>query len=187
MARSSKYVKFSFPISAYQPDALQAGYSEKQLRKEYSRLRDVAEKRLKRLEKSEFAHTKTVKYNAGRFIQTKAISNKQELSHLLTDITRFLTSELSSVSGQKAYRRKSVETLQEGGLTGITEKNFRAMTDVLEWASAFREYDPSELVRMMNAYAEEGISPDKVMANLSDLYEAWLQDHEPIPAETWDE
>ena len=105
----------------------------------------------------------------------------------MTDIARFLTSELSSVSGQKAYRRKSVDTLREGGLTGITEKNFKAMTDVLEWAGAFKEYDPSELVRMINAYAEEGISPDKVMENLSDLYAAWMQDHEPIPAEAWDE
>ena len=187
MAKSSKYVKFSFPISAYQPDALQAGYSEKQLRQEYARLRDVAEKRLKRLEASEFAHTKTVQYNAGRFIPTRAVSGKAELSHLLSDIAGFLTAELSSVSGQKAYRRKSVETLREGGLTGITERNFKAMTDVLEWASAFKEYDPSELVRMVDAYAEKGISPNKFLSNLEELYQAWMQDHEPIPEGKWDE
>ena len=187
MARSSKYVKFSFPISAYQPDALKNAYSEKQLRQEYSRLRDVAQKRLARLEASEFAGSKTVQYNKGRFIPTRAVSGKAELAHLLSDITGFLTAELSTVSGQKAYRRKSVESLREGGLTGITEKNFKQITAILDWAAAFREYDPSELMRMFSAYAEEGITPAKVFENLEALYNQWMQDHEPIPEEKWDE
>ena len=44
----AKYVKFTFPISAYHPDALQNEYTERELRKEYARLRDIAQKRLKR-------------------------------------------------------------------------------------------------------------------------------------------
>ena len=44
----ARYTKFTFPISSYQPQALQEGFSEKELRREYSRLRSVARKRLER-------------------------------------------------------------------------------------------------------------------------------------------
>ena len=187
MARTTKYVKFKFPISAYQPDALRAGYSERELRAEYSRLRDVAEKRLKRLESSEFAESQTVRYNKGRFKTLADISSTGELTHLMTDLARFLTAELSTVTGQRSYRRKSVESLREGGLTGVTTKNFGQVTRVLDWASGFKEYDPSELMRMLSAYAEAGISVQEVYNNLRELYEQWIQTHEVIPREDWDE
>ena len=169
----AKYVKFTFPISAYHPDALQNEYTERELRKEYARLRDIAQKRLKRLEASEFANSQTVLYNKDRFIPTREISGTGELTHLLSDIARFLTASRSTVSGMKAYRKKSVESLREGGLTGITEKNFNQMTRVLDWAEAFKEYDPSELVHMMNAAAEAGMDLNDVLANLAERYEEW--------------
>ena len=177
MAKTSKYVNFSFPISSYFPDALQSGFSEKELRKEYSRLRDIAQKRLARLRASEFKGTTAVKYNVGRFKKLSDIEDITELSHLLSDAARFLTSQMSTVSGQKEYRRKSVETMQEGGLTAISEKNFLTVTKALDWASAFREFDPSELVRMLNTYAAAGVDLNKVMANIFELYEQWIGDH----------
>lgn len=187
MATPSKYIKFSFPISAYQPDALQSGYTVKELRREYSRLRDVAQKRLGRLERSEFAGSKTVKYNQGRFKKLSEITSTGEMTHLLSDITRFLTAELSTVTGQRSYRRKSVESLREGGLTGVTTKNFGQVTRILDWASGFKEYDPSELMRMLSAYAEAGISLQEVYNNLRELYDQWIHTHEVVPREDWDE
>ena len=170
---TGKYVQFAFPISAYHPEALQEGYTERELRREYSRLRDVAQKRLKRLGASEFRDTAAFRYNESRFIPTREISDKDELSHLLSDISKFLTASTSTVTGQKEYRRKSVESLQEGGLKSINEGNFKQMTDVLQWASAFKEYDPSALVRMMNEAIEKGLDLDEVLYNLSDMYDAW--------------
>lgn len=185
---TGKYVQFTFPISAYHPEALQNGYTERELRREYSRLRDIAQKRLKRLGASEFSDTQDYKYNVGRFIPTREVSGMDELSHLLSDISKFLTASLSTVTGQKEYRRKSIESLNEGGLKGINEGNFRKMTNMLEWASAFKEYDPSELVRMINAYAEAGVDLDLVFQHLAELYDEWIATHTimEIP-EDWDE
>ena len=185
----SKYVNFTFPISAYHPDALQNEYTEGELRKEYTRLRDIAQKRLKRLEASEFANTKTVRYNKDRFIPLREISGTGELTHLLSDLARFLTASRSTVSGQKSYRKKSVESLQEAGLTAVTEKNFLHFTDVMDWASAFKEYDPSELMRMLNAYSAAGWDMNIVWAHLDKLYGQWIQTHEVLTEvpEDWDE
>ena len=185
----AKYVNFTFPISAYHPDALQNEYTERELRKEYARLRDIAQKRLKRLEASEFANSQTVLYNKDLFISTREISGTGELTHLLSDIARFLTASRSTVSGMKAYRKKSVESLREGGLTGITEKNFNQMTRVLDWAKDFKEYDPSELVRMMNAAAEAGIDFNTVLENLAELYEEWIHTGslDSFMEDAWDE
>ena len=166
---TGKYVQFAFPISAYHPETLQEGYTERELQREYRRLRDVAQKRLKRLGASEFRDTAAFRYNEGRFIPTREISDTDELS----DISKFLTASTSTVTGQKEYRRKSVESLQEGGLKSINEGNFKQMTDVLQWASAFKEYDPSALVRMMNEAIEKGLDLDEVLYNLSDMYDAW--------------
>ena len=185
---TGKYVQFAFPISAYHPESLQEGYTERELRREYARLRDVAQKRLKRLGASEFSDTQAYQYNKERFIPTREISGMDELSHLLSDISRFLTASLSTVTGQKEYRRKSVESLNENGLKGINEGNFRKMTNMLEWASAFKEYDPSELVRMINAYAAAGVDLDLVLRHLEVLYDDWIATHtvREIP-EDWDE
>lgn len=179
---TGKYVQFSFPISAYHPDALQSGYTEKELRKEYSRLRDVAQKRLKRLEASEFSETQTVRYNKDRFIPTRKIKSTGDLTHLLGDLARFLTASLSTVTGMKEYRKKSVESLQEGGLKAINESNFTQMTQILDWAAAFKEYDPSELVQMINKALESGLSKDDILVNLEYLYDEW---HSTGSIEVW--
>ena len=171
---TGKYVQFAFPISAYHPDALQQGYTERELRREYARLRDIAQKRLKRLMASEFSESQTVRYNKDRFIPTRNIKSTGELTHLLGDIARFLTASRSTVTGMKEYRKKSVESLQEGGLTSINVSNFNQMTQILDWAAAFKEYDPSELVRLINASLEAGLDVNTIMANLMDLYEEWI-------------
>lgn len=181
MARS-KYVSFSFPISAYHPDALQAiaaDEGEKALRREYTRLRDIAQKRLMRLEQSEFAGTQIVRYNRDRFKPLREVSSRSELSHLLSDVARFLVSQKSTVSGQREYVRRSVESMREGGLTAVNEKNFMAITESMDWLSSFHEFDPSEFVHMMNAYAEAGVPVNDVLVRVWDVYDNWIRTHKP--------
>lgn len=187
MATSSKYIKFSFPISAYQPDALQSGYTVKELRREYSRLRDVAQKRLGRLERSEFAGSQTVKYNWGRFKKLSEITSAGELTHLLGDLARFLTASRGSVSGMREARRKSVETLQEGGLTFVTEKNFDVFTDFMDWLHDFYPHGyPSKAIRVLEQAMEKKLSIDNVKANF-DRYMEQMEKTWTITPAGWDE
>lgn len=187
MAQSTKYVKFSFPISAYQPDALRSGYTERELRREYSRLRDVAQKRLGRLQRSEFAGSQTVKYNVGRFKKLSEIENQSELTHLLGDLARFLTASRGSVAGMRESRRKSVETLQESGLTFVTEKNFSIFADYMDWIKDFypKGY-PSKALRVVEQAMEKRLDPEQVKANF-DYYMDNLDRTGSIVPSGWDE
>lgn len=187
MATPVKYVKFSFPISAYQPDALRSGYTERELRREYSRLRDVAQKRLGRLQASEFAGSQTVKYNVGRFKKLKDIESQSELTHLLGDLARFLTATRGSVAGMREAQRKSIETLQEGGLGWINEKNFSQFADYMDWLHDFypRGY-PSKALRVFEQAMEKKLDPEVVKANFDQYLENVEKTGSITPA-GWDE
>lgn len=133
----SRYTKFSFPISAYQPQALQEGYSEKELRREYSRLRSVARKRLERFEGSEFEDSNVYRYNKGKYVPLSQVSNKGELVHLLSDVARFLTAEAGSVTGQRAIRDKAIATWHDKGYTWLNNSNYAAFARFLEFSREF--------------------------------------------------
>lgn len=130
----NRYVKFAFPISAYQPDALQNGYAEKELRAEYSRLRSIAQKRLKTLEQSEFAASQTVRYNKGRYKKLSDIESTSELSHLLGDLARFLTAQRGTVSGLRQERERAMETWREQyGVDFVQPEEWVDYSDFLEY------------------------------------------------------
>lgn len=103
------YRNFKWPISTYYPGAL-AERSEKELRQEYARLRAVAQKSIQRLGKSEFASGAICRHAVGRFPTTKSIKDKRELAMALVDLTQFVASKGSSVSGLKAIRAEQVNT-----------------------------------------------------------------------------
>ena len=187
MAKSTKYVQFSFPISAYQPDALRSGYTERELRREYSRLRDVAQKRLGRLLGSEFAGSQTVKYNVGRFKKLKDIEDTGELTHLLNDLARFLTASRGSVAGMREAQRKSIETLQDSGITWVNQSNYQQFADYMDWLHDFypRGY-PSKALRVFEQAMEKKLDPDQVKANF-DLYMEQVEKSGQITPAGWDE
>lgn len=166
MARSSKYVKFSFPISAYQPDALQQGYSEKELRKEYTRLRDIAQKRIKRMGESEFRESQTYKYNVNRFSKLADIGSKSELTHLLGDLARFLTASRGSIAGMKEERQRSIDTWHEKGATFVNAGNYNDWIDFLVFVKDFVGFNYWEKAADMYQQAKkEGISTQEIMNN----------------------
>ena len=187
MAKVTKYVQFSFPISAYQPDALRSGYTEKELRREYSRLRDVAQKRLGRLQKSEFKSSQTVRYNVGRFKPLKEMSGTGELTHLLGDLARFLTASRGSVAGMRESQRKSIETLHESGIEWVTQENYQQFADYMDWLHDFypREY-PSKALRVFEQAIEKRLDPEEVKRNFDQYLEQVDKTGEIAPA-GWDE
>lgn len=140
MASNSKpRVRLGFNPWDYNPQGL-TRYTEKELRKEYTRLRAVAQKRLNRLMSSEFHDTQTVAYNAGRYIPLAGVQSEGELRHLLTDLASFLLSEASTVTGQRNILRRHVETWQEKGFHWVNEKNIRGFLDFLEYVKSVEGY-----------------------------------------------
>ena len=121
------YRNFKWPISTYYPGAL-AERSEKELRREYSRLRAVSQKSIQRLGKSEFANGATYRHAVGRFPTTKSIKEKRDLVMALVDLTQFVASKGSSVSGLKEIRAEQVATWN-----GVYEYEFVTIGNYSAW------------------------------------------------------
>lgn len=120
---------------AYAPSALQSrDYAE--LRKEYTRLRNIAQKRIKRLGETEWRTSDVYRQNVGKYPVLKEIGNKAELIDRLNALSRFISAERGSVTGLERERRKSVAALQSHGYTFVTTQNFRAFAEFMGWAKA---------------------------------------------------
>ncbi len=178
----ARYTKFSFPISAYQPQALQEGFSEKELRKEYSRLRSVARKRLERFAGSEFADSNVYRYNKGRYIPVADVKTKTELARLLSDVARFLTAEGGSVSGQRSIRDKAIATWHDKGYDWINTKNYASFARFLEFSREFvgQPYmeKAAELFRRAD---EQGVDPEQIKANYEWYWKNFDEENTTLP------
>lgn len=102
---------------------------ERALRKEYTRLRKVANKRLARLQASEYKETDLAKEYAGGFA---LLADVKDLPRELTVLARFVASERSSITGLKRIEKQTVETLQEHGYDFVNAKNVRQFGAFME-------------------------------------------------------
>ena len=166
MAKS--VLKFSGEL--YQPTwkFLRANFTEAELRREYSRLRDIAQKRLGRLGESEFGRSWAYMNNVGKFpklseFKTKnKITSKAKFAKALAQLAHFVESPQSTLSGQREIRAKTIETLHGSGYTFVNEKNF---FDFLEFMEEFRIrkldeiYDSERATSLARAANRRGIDP----------------------------
>lgn len=111
--QAARRAKLTFPESSYYPDILQTNYSEKQLRDEYTRLRDIAQKRIKRLGKSEYAGSATYQKWKEGVPKLRDLKNTSDIAHGLSELASFIGSKYSSVSGQKELKRSQAEVLEK--------------------------------------------------------------------------
>lgn len=88
-------------------------FSEKQLRSEYTRLRDISQKRLKRMAVSDYAGSEVYEYNVNRFKKIKDIQSNRELRLLLADVSKFVNTESTTLTGQDLILQRRVESLRQ--------------------------------------------------------------------------
>lgn len=172
-----KMITLGFKISEYNPQALQR-HSLRELKREYSRLRSAANKRLDRLMESEYADTQVVAYNAGKFIPIKAIQSESELRHLLVDAARFLTSEQGSLTGQKELTERLIRTWRDDkGFAFINQSNVRDWVKFLDYVNNV-EGHVYELASMSEAFEEMDLAKQLGMidrVNVRDVYEYYRE------------
>ena len=104
------------------------------LKKEYTRMRDTAQKRLKRMEK-EFPESRalqnryrTVDKKTGELVEKLGFQelkniNPKDFTKAFTELKKFLSAKGSSVSGQKEIRQKTIRRWQEQGID-LNKKNY---------------------------------------------------------------
>lgn len=100
------------------------------IRKEYTRLRDIAQKRIKR---------------GGLDVKIPKLgelANNSELAKNFAFLNRFIASETSTAEGRKRIQQREVETLERHKFTGINTKNVGDFNRFMSW---YREKYTAEL------------------------------------------
>lgn len=165
-----------YPVEAYVPSVVMMSkyMTEKQMISEYSRLRSIARKRLERFVGTEWVDTQQYRMNAGRYKPVKEIKNKTELVALLSDVSRFVTARTGSVSGLRAQRRQSIQSLHEHGYAFVNRKNFKQFADFMEdWRTWDRNriYDSARVAELYHEAKKKQIPPDQLERD----FEFWLE------------
>lgn len=101
------------------------------LRKEYSRLRQIAQKRLTRLERAGYGDTEIYTDYEDVFQKTRGLSDAQ-IAEIMPDLYNFLNRQTSTVSGMNKYITKNVESLHDSGYDFVNKYNFREWTRFLD-------------------------------------------------------
>ena len=107
--------------------------SEKELRKEYTRMRDVAQKRIGRLSQ-EYSESKAYSEHRKGFRKLAEIDSR-DLPKAFSEIAKFVRAKTSTVSGQRAAQAKTTSTLNkavgagsdkgDGSVqAGVTKENY---------------------------------------------------------------
>lgn len=159
---------FSWDPETYKVEALESiiGGANKDdmaaIRSEYTRLRDIAHKRWKRLGESEFANQPAFTSHAGDFPKLREM-DPRDLPKAFANMVKFLTARTSTLSGQKSRRQKNIEEWNKLGLN-LTEKNYDNVMKMLrEMRSRKIIYGSDKVLAVVETTMQKGWSFEEVL------------------------
>lgn len=138
--------------------------SEREIRSEYSRLRKIANQRLKALGNYYLESKIYQKYN-GQFITLREMDSVNEIAYRLSDMIRYLHTEAGTVTGLKRIRNEILDKLHEQGYNFVTKSNFLEFTefmDTLDTQARNMRYDSERLVDLFEITFKKKIPTDVV-------------------------
>lgn len=138
---------------------------KKALRDEYTRLRDIAQKRVKRMEKDPYGkYTSEYKAHAQGFKKLRDIKDDKELRAAMSEVANFLSSPYGTVSGAKILYGKVYESVHSE-YKWITKDNFQDFIEFMEYAKSVmkgREFDSTYVLDMFKNLSKQGASKEKM-------------------------
>ena len=99
------------------------------MRAEYTRMRDVAQKRIKRLGK-QFPESKAYQNHTKGFPKLKDL-DPRDFAKAFSELAKFVKAKGSTVTGQKEIKNKTIKTWQDQGLN-LNQKNYDKTIKILE-------------------------------------------------------
>lgn len=152
-------------LGDYYPSAARQVFSEADARKEYARLRKIANRRLEALERN-YPKSQMARMFKGGFPAAGKDAGQRIYARLF-DVARYMQSALGSVSGERAYRKKMIASLHEAGYTKINAKNFDDFTMFMEEVKQHmseREFaaKSEQIVELFEQAEEEDADPEEV-------------------------
>lgn len=175
-----------YSASWYSPTHLRSGdVSAAVIKAEYTRLRDIAQKRLKRMAGTEFRETETFKQNWGYFTRIRDMAGKgmkgnrisPELSYKMAALARFVAAEGSTVTGMKKQREKALETLRQHGYDFVNKSNYAQFAKFMQEYRQQKldsQFDSGEAAELYETMEKNRIDP----AQVADDFEYWLQNQD---------
>lgn len=149
----------------------------KAVRAEYTRLRDIEQKRIKRMEVDpKYTRTQVYKQNAGKYPKLSEMKGDR-LPYLLSALQRFVSAKGSTISGIKEIRAKQLETLHKHEYTFVIEEN---LSDFGEFMEEFRaqkldeQYDSGDAADTFYMVQKHGLDP----ADIEKEFTWWLENHQ---------
>ena len=130
---ASKKSVFNYAPSFYGPDGIQWADAA-DYRAEYSRLRSIAQKRLGRIKGTEFEQSAIFKQNRDGFLTVRQAAAKGVLAEEMAALRSFLSDDLSTLTGARERKEKTLATLHERGYSFVTSENYWNYTRFMEWA-----------------------------------------------------
>lgn len=94
-------------------------YADELFRKEYTALRSLMNKRIKRAKQAGYLE------NMGYFPKLKDIPHRQALAVALAQARQAYENPLTTASGRRAQEEKAIGTLHDRGFEGINRKNYK--------------------------------------------------------------
>lgn len=171
----------------YTPAALMSGrVTEADARKEYTRLRDIAQKRLKRIGQSMFRDTQAYRLNVDAYPKLKDIRTagklgrpSADLAYKLSALARFVAAEQGSVAGMTRIMEKNLRTLHSNGYTFVTKKNYLNFAKFMEeWRAQGldKEYDSGDTADLYEQVERHHMDP----ARVAEEFEYWLENRKEL-------
>lgn len=126
---------------------------EKAMRKEYTRLRDIAEKRLKRLKQGEYGWTKTAKKESFKKLKD---TDRRDLPKALSELYKFVHAGTSTISGQRKAEEKTSATLNKavGSKGAVNRRNYSRVIKILNGARNLKSkvlYGSDKIIELAEA------------------------------------
>lgn len=165
----------------YNPQALKKK-DIKEVRKEYTRLRDISQKRLKRLGKTEFKESKVYKNYKEGFKKQSELKNVQELYAELNRLARFVSAEKSTIQRQERQKKDFINTMNERYPNIVNEKNywdFVEYMDEMRSMGLLEEYDSERIIEFFEEVQGKTSKNERLSGeSLKQAFEDWNRSRE---------
>lgn len=135
------------------------------IRADYSKMRKLANQRLKRFEGTQWTKSAIYKFNKNRFKRLDEVKSAEELAYLIVEVKSFIENPLSTITGQQRRIKKQVEKLHEVGFTFVNTQNFSDFAmfmDRMRALSISSQYDSEQAAEVWNKLRKEGAKPAEV-------------------------
>lgn len=168
-------MKFNLPDISYTPRGWMYGDVEPtDLKKEYQRLRKVANERLRKLKKAGYSDLETYKRFRKAFPEYSRIRTNNALGIHLADVKHFLELQTSTVGGVHKAEKRILKSLHESGYKFVNKDNLKAFGDFMDAVRAKYKgliYGSDQVADLFGAAIDKGLDPVQLFQD----FEYWRE------------